>query len=177
MGIKIESVNTDKFEMEYFRFGSGEKIFVILPGLSIKSVMDAAEDVTKAYEVIAKDYTAYLFDRRRNVPDIYTIEDMANDTAEAMKTLGLKDVYLFGASQGGMIALSMAIEYPELVKKMVLGSTSAHVPEGRYEVVEKWIELAEAKDRVGLYIQFGKEIYPPEVFEQYRDALYLSERA
>jgi len=96
---------------------------------------------------------------------------MARDTAEAMKALGLKDTYLFGASQGGMMALVIAIEYPALVKKLVLGSTSAHVQPEQFQVIERWIALAEESDPVGLYLAFGEEIYPPAVFEQFHDAL------
>ena len=38
-------------------------------------------------------------------------------------------------------------------------------------MIERWISLAEANDPVGLYLSFGEEIYPPAVFEQFRDAL------
>ena len=109
--------------------------------------------------------------RRETLPDAYSVEEMARDTAEAMKALGLKDVYLFGASQGGMMALVIAIEYPELVQKLVLGSTSAHVLPEQFRSIERWIALAEANDPVGLYLSFGEKIYPPAVFGQFRDVL------
>ena len=38
-------------------------------------------------------------------------------------------------------------------------------------MLEEWVRLARAGDRTGQYLAFGREIYPPEVFEQYRDAL------
>ena len=169
--MKIDKVITGNFTMEYFRFGGGEKTLVILPGLSIQSVMSAADAVASAYASLAGQYTIYVFDRRSDLPQRYTVRDMARDTAEAFQSLGLKNVCLFGASQGGMIALVIAAEHPDLVKKMVLGSSSAHVKEAQYRVLEKWQQLAKEKDRVGLYLEFGREIYPPEVYEQYRDTL------
>ena len=169
--IPIERVECQDFAMEYFRFGSGARTLVILPGLSVQSVMGSADAVAQAYDALAQDYTIYLFDRRETLPDVYGVEEMGRDTAEAMKALGLKDVYLFGASQGGMMALVIAIEYPELVKKMVLGSTSAHVLPEQFRSIERWIALAEANDPVGLYLSFGEEIYPPAVFRQFREAL------
>ena len=167
----IEKVNADSFSMEYFRFGRGKKILVILPGLSVQSVMGAADAIAAAYRPIEDVYTVYVFDRRSELPPSYTVRDMARDTAEAFRALGLKDVCLFGASQGGMIALVMAIEHPELVGKMVLGSSSAHVRDSQYRVLEEWIRLAGSGDREGLYLAFGREIYPPAVFEQCREAL------
>ena len=171
MSIRIETVQTDQFSMEYFRFGKGEQTLVILPGLSVQSVMGAADAIAAAYQSLENRFTIYVFDRRSNLPPVYTVRDMARDTAEAFQILGLKNVCLFGASQGGMIGLVMAIEHPELIRKMVLGSTSAHVQEPQYHVLEKWAQLARSKDKVGMYLEFGKEIYPPEVYEQYRETL------
>ncbi len=162
-------VKTNGIEMEYFRFGTGDRTFVILPGLSIKSVIESAAAVEDGFGFMKDDFTFYLFDRRINYPNPYSIYDMADDTAAVMKELGLKDTYVFGASQGGMIALVIAIRYHELVKKVALGSTSPHVKPWQRKVVDTWIELAKAKDREGLYQEYGKEIYPPAVYEQYKD--------
>ena len=169
--MRIETVSTERFSMEYFRFGTGEKTLVILPGLSVQSVMGVADAVAEAYLPIQDAFTVYVFDRRSDLPPSYPVREMARDTAEAFRALGLEKVCLFGASQGGMIALVMAIEYPELVGKLVLGSSSAHVKEPQYRVLENWVHLAKAGDREGLYLSFGEEIYPPEVFRQVRQAL------
>ena len=171
MSILIETVKTERFTMEFFRFGAGEKTLVILPGLSVQSVMGAADAVAGAYHALTDRYTIYVFDRRKDLPERYSVHDMARDTAEAFQTLGLERVCLFGASQGGMIALVLAIEHPELVSRMVLGSSSAHIREEQYSVIEGWIRLARAGDREGLYLAFGGEIYPPSVFAQVKETL------
>jgi pimeloyl-ACP methyl ester carboxylesterase len=167
----LSTVKTPTFEMDFLRFGNGEDSFVILPGLSIKSVLGSASLIVRQYASIAKDHTVYLFDRRKALPSSYTVRDMAADTAEAMDALGLRNVCLFGASQGGMIAELIAVRRPELVGKLILGSASARVDEERFSVIERWIGLSEEGDRVGLYLDFGRRIYPPDVFEKYRDAL------
>ena len=100
--ILFDCVKTVNFEMDYFRFGGGEKTMVILPGLSVQSVMGAARAVAEEYAVMRDDFTVYLFDRRKNLPARYSVYDMAKDTAEAMQSLGLRELCLFGASQGGM---------------------------------------------------------------------------
>ncbi len=171
MNIRIETVRTECCTMDYFRFGRGERTLVILPGLSVQSVMGAADAIAEAYRSVEERFTVYVFDRRKDLPPVYSVRDMARDTAAAFRALGLRDVCLFGASQGGMIALVLAVEYPELVGRMVLGSSSAHVRDEQFGVIEKWIDLARRGDRAGLYLSFGEEIYPPAVFSQYRDAL------
>ena len=171
--MKIETVTTEDLAMDYFRFGQGERTLVILPGISIKSVMLSAPAVAKEYEVMTRDFTVYVFDRRSYLPEEYTVADMARDTAEAMRALGLRDVCLFGASQGGMIAMLIALDHPELVAKLALGSTAARVEDREFGALERWLTLAQEKDRVGLYLAFGEALYPPAVFEQYRSALIM----
>lgn len=146
---------------------------VILPGLSIKSVMLSAPAVAKEYEIMQEVFTVYVFDRRSDLPDCYTVADMARDTVLAMTALGLHDIDLFGASQGGMIAMEIAVEHPGLVHKLVLASTAASVQEDGFGTLGKWLKLAEKGDRVGLFLAFGEALYPTEVFRQYRDALVM----
>ena len=176
MSVQIHSVPTDRFGMDYFFFGRGRQPLIILPGLSVQSVMGAADAVAEAYRSLEDRFTIYLFDRRRDPPPVYSVRDMARDTALAFQALGLRDVCLFGASQGGMIALVIAIEHPELVRKLALGSSSARVEEPQYRVMERWAELARKKDAVGLYLAFGREVYPPAVFETFREALVAAAR-
>ncbi len=126
----ILTVKTNGTETEYIRFGHGKKTLVIIPGLSVKSVLLSEEQIVSAYSPFENEYTVYLFDRRLNMPENYTVYGMANDTAAAMTALGLEDVCLFGVSQGGMIAQCIAIEHPALVSKLVLGSTAARVTGG-----------------------------------------------
>lgn len=166
MATQIQTVKTASFSMEYFRFGQGKEALVILPGLSVQSVMGFADAVAEAYRLLADEYTVYVFDRRRELPADYSVHEMARDTAEACRALGLERVALFGASQGGMIAMTIAIKQPELVQKLVLGSTSARVEGGQAQTVEKWIQLAKTGKAEELYLAFGEAVYPPNVFEQ-----------
>ena len=167
----VETVTTDTFEMDYCRFGTGEKTLVVLPGLSVQSVMGSADAIAGRYQMFADDYTVYVFDRRKEVPASYSNYDMADDTAAALEQLGLDHASLFGASQGGMIAMVIVAEHPELADALILASTSARVSEEQFQTIAKWINYAENNDAEGLYLSFGEEIYPKAVFEQYREAL------
>ena len=152
--------------MDYFKFGHGQETLVIIPGLSVRSVMSFKDAVVDAYQVLADDFTVYLFDRREELPEIYSVKEMADDTAEAIRSLGLEHVSLFGASQGGMIAMEIAIDHPELVDKMVLGSTSARLEDEQYQTIGKWIDMARAGEKTDLYLAFGETVYPEDVYEQ-----------
>jgi len=164
MAISVSSVKTDLFTMDYFRFGTGPRTMVILPGLSIQSVIPSAELVAQAYQSFARDYTVYVFDRRKDLPPSYSIGEMAKDTVIAMHTLGLTDIYLFGASQGGMIAQVIAIRFPGLVHKLVLGSSACHIGEETPEAVAQWILLARQRKAKALCLDFAEKVYPEDLF-------------
>ncbi len=169
--IQIETAVTDSFAMDYFRFGHGKNILVILPGLSVQSVMPSAGAVAEAYQILTDDFTVYLFDRRKDLQETYSVNEMARDTAAAFRAAGLDQVNLFGASQGGMIAMEIAIQNPELVKKLVLGSTSSCVTDEQYQMIGRWIRMAKEGSAEELYLAFGEAIYPQAVFEQAKGLL------
>ena len=156
--------------MNYLKFGKGKKTLVLIPGLSVQSVLLMGDAVAHDYRLFTDEYTVYLFDRCQDVPPVYTVENMARDTAEKMKELGLADACIFGASQGGMISILVAAWYPELVHKVVLGSTAAKITNLGITVIRKWISLAEKRDGAGLYLDFLDKVYPSSMFDKYRDA-------
>ena len=60
-----------------------------------------------------------------HTPDINrpeTFEQDADDVAALLKYLKIEDVDLFGFSNGGNTAMQIAIRYPSIVRKIILGS-------------------------------------------------------
>ena len=170
--MRIDTINTESFSMNYCQFGQGQEALVIIPGLSVQSVLGFAEAIAESYQALAADFTIYVLDRINELPVHYSVQEMAEDTAIALQVLGLGPVCLFGASQGGMIAMKIAADHPELVKRLILGSTSAQVTEAQYDqIFEGWANMARAGDAASLYLAFGKAIYPTPMFEQSRQLL------
>lgn len=165
-------INKKGLKTDYAVFGNGEKVFVIIPGLSIKPVTESAEEVAKAYELFAKDYTVYLFDRSRPVNDGVTVEDMAEQLYEALASLNIKGAYFFGASQGGMILQSLMINHPETVKKAVLGSTASRADSNIKTKIDCWASLARAGDAEKLHLKFFGDVYSEELISALGDSIY-----
>ncbi len=62
----------------------------------------------------------------------YTLSDMAADTVSLMDLLGIGKAHLVGASMGGAIAQTMAIEHPERVRSLTsMMSTTGNMSVGQ----------------------------------------------
>jgi pimeloyl-ACP methyl ester carboxylesterase len=57
--------------------------------------------------------------RRRIDPVLYTLSDMARDALGLMRELALEPAHVVGASMGGMIAQTLAVERPASVRTLV----------------------------------------------------------
>ncbi len=132
--------------IDYAVFGHGKKNLVLLPGLSIRSVKGTALMLAAMYRLFSKDYTVYVLDKKRVVPEGYSIWDIADDTASAMQKLGIMSASIMGVSQGGMVAQVLAIRYPDLVEKLVLCVTACEPNPTMEDVVGTWIDLAQKGD-------------------------------
>ena len=76
----IQTVKLDNSEMEYIRFWNWKKVFAIIPGLSLKSILLSEEAITASFSGFTNDFTVYLFDKVKDIFENYSIYDMAEDT-------------------------------------------------------------------------------------------------
>ncbi len=157
-------------EMYYVSFGRGEKNLVVLPGLSdgLATVRGKAWILSLPYRKYLSDYTVYLFSRKNEMPEGYTIREMADDQILAMKNLGIDRAYLLGVSQGGMIAQYIAIDHPETVIRLVLAVTAPNANQTVQEAVSGWIRMAERGDHAALMADTAERMYSEPHLRKYR---------
>lgn len=162
--------------MKYIRFGSGKKNYVIIPGLSVHSVLGLWKAIEESHRAFTKEYTVYLFDRPEVLNPGCTIREIARCTAEAMADLNLVTADVFGASMGGMIAQYIAIDHPKLVHKLILGSTCAKPGGTARQVIREWMNLAKAHREEDLLESFVDKVYSQNTLAVHRQALILGNR-
>lgn len=164
------SVSIGDTPLYYVKFGKGKKVIMILPGLSdgITGVKGKALIFAPFYRLFFKEYTVYLFSRKDSISDGYSIRDMARDQAEAINKIGISKAMVIGVSEGGMIAQYLAIDYPQLVERLVLAVTAPCVNPMIEEVLSEWEEKLEKKDYKGFMISTFEKSYSKKYLEKYK---------
>ncbi len=115
--------SVDGLEVYYELHGRGEPL-VLVEGLGYSRWM-----WFKQLPAFSRHFLTLVYDNRgvgrTAKPDHpYTIRMMADDLAGLMRELDLGRAHVLGVSMGGFIAQELAINYPEMVKGLVLACTS-----------------------------------------------------
>lgn len=166
----INTVITDGVTMDYMVLGRGAIPLVILPGVSLQSVLLSAPVLEGLFAPFTEKHTVYLFDRRREMPEEYDVAAMAEDTARAMEALGLSGAHVYGASQGGMIAQVLAARYPALVSRLAVSSTICRQNDLSRRVFGEWVRLSGEGKHEELNRLMFSQIYSPEYLQKNQEA-------
>ena len=156
--------------MDYIRFGNGDRVLIILPGLGdgLQTVKGTALPMAWMYRIFAKDFTVFAFSRKNALPEGYTTRDMAKDQVAAMELLGIEKADVFGVSMGGMIAQYLAIDFPEKLGKLILTVTAAQPNSILQESVEEWVALAKSGDYAAFMDSNLRRIYSDDYYRKNR---------
>ncbi len=173
--MRNDRISLGSTEMYCVSFGSGDRKLVVLPGLSdgLATVKGKGLLLSLPYRKYLRDYTVYLFSRKNQMPEGYTIKDMAEDQAMAMQKLGIDQVALLGVSQGGMIAQFIAIDHPEMVLKLILAVTALNANDTVRAAVSSWIEMAERGDHTALMLDTAEKTYSERALRKNRKLIPL----
>ncbi len=169
--IQTLTLQMDDVALDCVRFGSGNKPLVIIPGLGLRGVRGSGLLLAYMYRIFTKEFTVYVLDKRAESLEGCTIRNMAKDTACAMERLGLCSADVFGVSMGGMIAQYLAIDYPQLVNRLVLGVTAAKINKTMEDTVSAWIKMAEENDFQAIVMDMAPKMYSPAYLKKYRALL------
>jgi pimeloyl-ACP methyl ester carboxylesterase len=122
--IPTRKVNVDGVEFAYRELGNRSDVPVVFLH-HLTAVLDDWDP--RIIDGIAAHHRVIAFDNRgvgatgSSVP--HTVEQMGADAIAFIRALGLKRVDLFGFSLGGGVAQMVALQAPELVRRMILAGT------------------------------------------------------
>lgn len=105
-------------QLNYKTFGKGDPV-IILHGLF--GTLDNWQTIGKR---LAEEYMVFLIDQRNHGKSPHFSEHsyslMANDLRTFMESEWLHQAYIIGHSMGGKTAMQFALDYPEMVEKLIV---------------------------------------------------------
>lgn len=109
--------------IHYESQGDGEPLLLIMGYGQCSALWEPLiNDFSPPYRVIFFDNRGT---GRSDKPDIpYTMKMMADDAKGLLDAIGIDSAHVFGVSMGGMIAQEFALNYPHMLKSLVLGCTN-----------------------------------------------------
>ena len=129
--VPTKFIEIDGVRYAYRRFGKVGRTPILFLGY-FNSNLDAWDPIVT--NNLAKDYELIVFDNAGvaasggQTPS--TVIEMTGDCFVFCRALGLKRVDVLGFSLGGMIAQQMALDHPELVRRLILLGTGPRGGEG-----------------------------------------------
>ena len=153
--------------------GAGEPVLLLAGGPASSHIVfhPAFGALAESHRVIYLDYRGR--GRSEPVEDSQTITfagDVA-DVAGLVRALGLGPVNVYGFSYGGMVAQALALDHPELVKRLVLANTlhSPEMSQRNHENINRELELQypEVWDQMLAFRAQGVRSTDPKVQQLY----------
>lgn len=115
-------------------------------GLSVSDMRRLVAGLAPGRRVIAVDNRGS--GKSSKPPGPYTIEQMAADALALMDALDVPSADVLGISMGGRIALSLALDHPDRVRRLVLVSTGPRAAGHRW-LVRIGMQLSTLAGRLG----------------------------
>ena len=153
--------------------GAGDPVLLLAGGPASSHVVfhPVFGALAESHHVIYLDYRGRGRSEPVEDPRTITFAGDVADIAELVRALGLGPVSIYGFSYGGMVAQALALDHPELVKRLVLANT-LHSPEmwqRNHENINRELELQypEVWDQILAFCAQGVRSTDPKVQQLY----------
>lgn len=158
--LNYQTINVNGASYAYTSQGSGE-VLILLHGFTGSS-LTWEKYITKwreSYQVITIDLPGH---GKSFAKPQKTMSELSKDLARIFKFLHIKQAHLLGYSMGGRVALSFAMEYPELVHSLILESASPGITDVTERKVRQEADIALAEriktDGIEEFVNYWEDI-------------------
>ncbi len=150
--------------LPYLAVGTGPPL-LMLGGLMPEAGIPRGFAWLSAYSSIrpfGAHATAYWINRRSGLPARISMAELAAEHATAIReAFGGEPVDVIGVSTGGSIGLQLAIDHPELVRRLVVASSAGRLAGEGLRSQRELGEVARSGDRRGAFRLLANDLLAP----------------
>lgn len=115
----------DGIKLHYSEKGEGKPLILLHGnGGTLEYFTNQIEYFSKNYRVFAVETRGHGQSPRGTAP--FTMRQFADDLSSFMDTHAIEKAHILGFSDGGNIALTFALQYPERVDKLIVNGANLH---------------------------------------------------
>ena len=148
---QVTRATVDGLELEYELRGSGETVVLIHWGVSASWAEPLLDEPTLAdrYRLLSYHRAGFGGSSRINGP--LTMADHAEHCRLLMRQLGIERAHMVGHSSSALIAVQLALDFPDAVQTLVLMDAARPAPptEAQAAFVREFVEPAVQRYRAG----------------------------
>lgn len=117
-------IHVNGIRMFYEKSGQGKPLIMVHGNEEDHRIFDNAAKILK------KHYTLYLVDSRghgqSDKVSVYNYQDMCDDMIDFIRQLELKDVSYMGSSDGAIIGILLASQYPDRISNLIIAGANTN---------------------------------------------------
>jgi pimeloyl-ACP methyl ester carboxylesterase len=172
----VATATANGIELYYERRGEGPPLlFLNGSGATLASVGPLLDPLAARFDLIAHDQRG--IGRSAIPPGPYEMADYAADAAGLLDAVDVERCRVFGISFGGMVALELAVTWPDRIERLALACTSAGGAGGASYPLQELADLPpDERARRGLAV-LDTRFTPEWLADHPRDAALVAGRA
>lgn len=144
--------------MYYEVYGTGEPLLLLHGGTgSIEDLKDVIPYLSKKFQVIAVDFRGH--GRTNNALDSMSYALHTTDILEFINFLKLEKLRIIGYSDGGVVALKLAVEIPEKINRMIVAGANKSIDDLTDNIMEYAKLMASDNNMSNAHIKERKTAY------------------
>lgn len=161
----MPTIEINGAKIYYKEYGKGTPLLLIAGlGSDSTSWLPVVMGLSKHFRVITFDNRGV--GRSSDENDNITIEEMADDAAFLIKSLSLTKADVLGHSMGGMIAMKLALKYPDSVDRLLVSASCTNISNRNKELFKDMIAFLEnGMDKRLWFRNLFYWIFSPKFFE------------